>query len=232
MTTLTASNHDDSSDYDYGDESEEDSGPDSGNGSITWQVAVASQDAAGIFQLSEDLRDRLTPHFCPDTSRVLTEALARYPAAKELSGEERRALVDTLMVVQHFKTHMATERDFWGLMMDKAEYAVQHVLQLWDADELDHLYGMLKSSIMHAHYLLFIQWPAERPQGPFPPMHDEKSCRVCESTSRRTSLGPRHFVCPFEDCDDAMFDWNGWEGFWRHQVETGHVICRKALDLS
>jgi hypothetical protein len=101
-------------DCDEYDDGPENSNLDEAGSPITWQVAVASQDFVGTFQLSERLREKLESHFCPRTLNALDEALVKYLAASQLPEEERRILVDTLMMVQHFKIHMAQEQDLWG----------------------------------------------------------------------------------------------------------------------
>ena len=82
---------------------------------ITWRSAVRCQGGGGLFVLNEPLRTNLQGHFCNSAAARLHDRLPGLTGFPVLAG-----VVDTLMMVSYFETHLGTERDSWDLLMGKA----------------------------------------------------------------------------------------------------------------
>ncbi|RAO73559.1 uncharacterized protein BHQ10_009571 [Talaromyces amestolkiae] len=205
-----------------------------GDGPITWQDAVANQNIDGTFSLMGPVRLKLRRHFCSDTAKKLHEELQKFPNATELSDNMMDVLVDTMMIIQHFHTHMAPEEDSWGLIMDKAEYAVNTALRFSEEEEekLIPMTHILRGSIVHKHFMTAMKRKgtdmAQRANGENPFKKVAKRCPVCEELFDVEHIlqAQKRFLCTFEDSDPlTKHVWDDWDGFWEHQVKTGHMVC-------
>ncbi|KDN69518.1 putative mycocerosic acid synthase, partial [Colletotrichum sublineola] len=74
-----------------------------------------------------------------------------FPLLTNTPTERRWMIVDTAMVVHHFRTHLSSERNVWDMMIDKAESAVLEALGALETSELAGLEAALDLSSMHEH---------------------------------------------------------------------------------
>ncbi|KAF5615395.1 uncharacterized protein FTJAE_13380 [Fusarium tjaetaba] len=198
-------------------------------GPLDWQFAMECQDGQGLFDLDEE-RPSLHLHFCPETvtkfGPKISELLSNSSTPKEERGDVSARILDTLMMVECYKTHRAQEEDTWDLMMERAWDAVTSVLGLSDKEEtLEELAGQLRGAMMHAHYVAAT--------GVKDSEKDDSSveavrCPACHVVWRTT----RQFFCPFDDeSGDHADEFSRWGDFWSHQVHKGHVVCpREVID--
>jgi hypothetical protein len=128
--------------------------------------------------------------------------------------------------------------------MDKAAYSVLTMLGLSvdDKGEFARLELILQASVMHTHFLPDVEWPGHGTPSPFPPSKTVTACPVCGSkfaTSVKTGDDGQSepsqelpvFACPFEGCNDSTSGWSDWDQLWRHQVKSGHVVCKELESL-
>lgn len=207
-------------------------------GPITWKDAVQTQQR-GLFILPDLIRDKLHQHFCTGTTEQILEKLRRYPACDAIADAEKTQamLVDTLMMVIYFSTHLAVEEDSWYLIMDKAEHAVQRELGLGENQEdklqLEALSVILKVSMEHAHFKEALQDSQidQNNHDKAPAKEVAKTCLVCEKSfglAEGAEEGlSKGFVCLSDECyaSDGRKVWDTWGSFWKHQVDHGHLLC-------
>ncbi|SCV58186.1 related to Vault poly [Fusarium fujikuroi] len=194
--------------------------------SLDWQFAMECQDGQGLFDLGEK-RPSLHLHFCIETATnigpQISELLHNSSTAAEESDDIFARLLDTLMMIECYKTHRAQEEDTWDLMMERAWDAVISVLGLSEEEEaLDQLAGQLRGAMMHAHYIAAT--------GVKESEKDEDTagttrCPACDVIWRTT----RQFFCPFDHESDGVDEFSRWDDFWRHQVDEGHVVCAQEV---
>jgi hypothetical protein len=124
------------------------------------------------------------------------------------------------MMIECYKTHLAQEEDIWDMFIDKAWDAMLEALELSEDDlELQELQEILRSSMMHAHYLAAtgIKESEKDKEG-----GDLAYCSVCGMAW----LTARQFICPFDhESETDVDEFRNWEDFWGHQVQKGHVLC-------
>jgi hypothetical protein len=104
-----------------------------------------------------------------------------------------------------------------------------------EEDALAPLNRILEWSTQHAHFLPADELPEDGRPGPFPPSRTTEVCPACGTASGsdvpahegNQSEGVTAICCPLEDCEKSETRWNGWDELWRHQVASGHVVCRK-----
>ncbi|KAF5542941.1 hypothetical protein FNAPI_9829 [Fusarium napiforme] len=197
---------------------------------LDWLFAMECQDGQGLFELTDQARRTLRLHFCQETDRKfgteITELLGSSSAQDQEDEDMPARLLDTLMMVECYKTHCAQEEDTWDLLMERAWSAVISILGLSEKEEaLEELASQLRSAMMHAHYVAAT--------GVKNSEMDESSvgtkrCPACDAVWRTT----RQFFCPFDDESGEHADeFSRWGDFWRHQVHKGHVVCpRKVID--
>ncbi|RKL39318.1 hypothetical protein BFJ72_g6790 [Fusarium proliferatum] len=195
-------------------------------GPLDWQFAMECQDGQGLFDLGEE-RPSLHLHFCIETATKIgpqiSELLRNSSTAAEESDDIFSRLLDTLMMIECYKTHRAQEEDTWDLMMERAWDAVISVLGLSEEEEaLDQLAGQLRGAMMHAHYVAAT--------GVKDSEKDEDTtgttrCSACDVIWRTT----RQFFCPFDHESDGVDEFSRWADFWRHQVDEGHVVCAQEV---
>ncbi|KAF9772133.1 hypothetical protein IL306_010191 [Fusarium sp. DS 682] len=128
------------------------------NSPLNWQVAMECQDGNGLFNLPEQTRENLHLHFCSDTGTKLSPKISELLSNSSIPIQERDEtfgrLLDTLMMIQCYKTHLAQEEDIWDLMMERAKDALLDVLGLSEGVEaLEEVENLLRASMMHAHYM-------------------------------------------------------------------------------
>ncbi|KAF5563811.1 hypothetical protein FPHYL_5009 [Fusarium phyllophilum] len=197
-------------------------------GPLDWQFAMECQDGQGLFDVGEK-RPSLHLHFCSETVTKLgpkiSELLHNSTTPEQESYDVSARLLDTLMMIECYKTHRAQEEDTWDLMMERAWDAVISVLGLSDEEEtLEELAGQLRGAMMHAHYVAATgvkdsekdDISMETVRCPF--------CGVFWLTSRR-------FFCPFDHESGHVDEFTSWDDFWKHQVDQGHLVCpREVID--
>ncbi|SCO40195.1 related to Vault poly [Fusarium fujikuroi] len=208
------------------DSSESLSSQSNGYGPLDWQFAMECQDGQGLFDLGEK-GPSLYLHFCSETAVKIgpkISALLHNSTTPEQEGDAVSArLLDTLMMIECYKTHRAQEEDTWDLMMERAWDAVISVLGLSDEEEtLEELAGRLRGAMMHAHYVAAT--------GVKDSEKDEDTtgttrCPACDAIWRTT----RQFFCPFDHESDGVDEFSRWDDFWRHQVDEGHVVCAQEV---
>ncbi|UKZ56274.1 hypothetical protein TrVGV298_010108 [Trichoderma virens] len=93
------------------------------DGPITWEDVVGCE-KSGMFVLPNVVRERLGQHFCGKTVERLQETLRNLSDAAKVAKQDVAVLTDTLMMIQYCKTHLATQEDYWSLVIGKAERAV------------------------------------------------------------------------------------------------------------
>ncbi|KAF5700235.1 hypothetical protein FGLOB1_10902 [Fusarium globosum] len=195
-------------------------------GLLDWQFAMECQDGQGLFDLGEK-GPSLHLHFCSETvvkiGPKISELLHNSTAPEQERDSISARLLDTLMMIESYKTHRAQEEDTWDLMMERAWDAVISVLGLSDEEEtLEELAGRLRGAMMHAHYVAAT--------GVKDSEKDEDTagttrCPACDVIWRTT----RQFFCPFDHESDGVDEFSRWADFWRHQVNEGHVVCAQEV---
>ncbi|KAK4041914.1 hypothetical protein C8A01DRAFT_14425 [Parachaetomium inaequale] len=201
---------------------------------ITWRSAVRCQEDGGLFVLNEPLRTNLQGHFCDTTAARLHDRLRELTSSPVLAIAH---VVDTLMMMSYFETHLAAERDSWDLIMGKAKRAVLVVLG-FDEDEdtaVAELEEILVRSVVHAHFNEAVYSTSVERQsadGEHETGARIKTCPICDvnfDAEAWPECGDRAFVC----CDDGCYkglaggrrEFDNWDLFWEHQVEAGHLSC-------
>ncbi|KAF5587515.1 hypothetical protein FPANT_6860 [Fusarium pseudoanthophilum] len=220
------------SDYDSDDSSvsrhTSESSPSSPNvyGPLDWQFAMECQDGQSLFDLDEK-RPSLHLHFCPETvakfGPKISELLSNSSTPEEERDDVSARLLDTLMMIECYRTHRAQEEDTWDLMMERAWDAVISALGLADEEErLEELASQLRGAMMHAHYVAAT--------GVKESDKDDSSvetvrCPACDMVWLTT----RKFFCPFDHESDDVDEFASWDDFWKHQVDQGHAVCPREV---
>ncbi|KAF4435107.1 Vault poly [Fusarium acutatum] len=191
-------------------------------GPLDWQFAMECQDGQGLFGLDER-RPSLHLHFCPETvtkfGPKISELLHSSTTPEEERDDTSARLLDTLMMIECYKTHRAQEEDTWDLMMERAWDAVISVLGLSDEEEtLEELVGQLRGAMIHAHYVVATGVKGSEKDGS---SVGTVKCPACEVAWRTN----RQFFCPFDHESDDVDEFTSWDDFWKHQVDQGHVVC-------
>ncbi|KAH8648096.1 von Willebrand factor type A domain-containing protein [Ilyonectria robusta] len=194
-----------------------------------WSDIVASQTAKGIFQLDDDLRRKLANHFCPATRGSVLTLIGDLNDEGE-PGEDRDAVVDTLMMICYVETHLYQKKDLWDLMIRKAENAVATYLP--SVQIRVQVQQTLKSSIVHLHDRRY------KPQMDLASPQSKKraSCLVCAATAGEAAEAPEapnslgaNLCCGFDECEDVF---ENQEDLWVHQVSKSHVKCETEEDTT
>ncbi|ETS83529.1 hypothetical protein PFICI_05405 [Pestalotiopsis fici W106-1] len=211
-------------------------------GAITWKHAARFEEQ-GLFVLPGGVQASLHKHFCPKTVGKMHESLRDLPPTKSVKSEEHPVLIDTLLMIQYFKTHLADQEDYWNLVIGKAERTVLLALGLDENQEepLEPLYDMLSSAISHAHFLEAVKDSSvskiltETPSASPTP----GTCLVCDmpidKNDEETGAASRDFVCLADECYDtsshSRVRYPNWTEFWAHQIQSGHLICPDVSDV-
>ncbi|KAF5632731.1 hypothetical protein F52700_6268 [Fusarium sp. NRRL 52700] len=191
-------------------------------GPLDWEFAMECQDDQGLFDLNEK-RSSLHLHFCPETAMEISPKISKFLHNSSTSEQERddisARVLDTLMMIECYKTHRAQEEDIWDLMMERAWDAVISVLGLGSEEEiLEELADQLRGALEHAHYVAATGVKdSEKDDSPV----DTARCPACDVVWRNT----RQFFCPFDHEDNEDDEFTNWGDFWKHQVDQGHVVC-------
>ncbi|KAJ4035006.1 hypothetical protein NW756_007006 [Fusarium oxysporum] len=217
------SDHDERSQSNFGSPSP----PPKVYGPLDWQFAMECQDGQGFFDLSGKTQ-YLHLHFCPETAKKfgpkISELLHNSTTLEQERDDISARVLDTLMMIECYKTHRAQEEDTWDLMMERAWDAVISVLGLSDEEEeLEELAVQLRGAMMHAHYIAATGVTDSEKDG-----HTVNTvrCPACNVVWRTT----RQFWCPFDhDYDNEADEILNWDDFWKHQVGRGHVVCTQAV---
>ncbi|UKZ61226.1 uncharacterized protein TrAtP1_002494 [Trichoderma atroviride] len=205
------------------------------DGHISWQDAAGCEDG-GMFVLPVVVRERLRQHFCGTTAKHLQKAL-RDSSGANVAEETAAVLIDTLMMIEYFKTHLANEEDYWNLIIDKAERALLLALGYGEnRDEaLEPFYKTLLSSILHVHFpeslkhASVYQEEADRSLA----ASAFGTCLVCnmpiETDAKEQLIINKGYTCLADECYDGKAQcrktYTSWKDFWDHQVQSGHLLC-------
>ncbi|KAG5654841.1 hypothetical protein KAF25_009218 [Fusarium avenaceum] len=191
---------------------------------LDWQFAIECQDGSGLFDFSEDVRERLHLHFCPGAATELNSKIAKllkkYITPDSDEDELCSRMFDKLMMIECYKTHLAQEGDIWDMFINKAWDALLEVLQLSEDDRaLEELKGFLRATMAHAHYMAAIG---------IKELENDKECGnlACCPVCDTAWLTAREFICPFDhESETDVDEFRNWEDFWGHQIQKGHVVC-------
>lgn len=205
---------------------------------ISWEDAVGYE-SDGKFVLPPPLRTKLYRHFCENTVNTLREFMQKRSNMAQDTGEDYTILADTLMMIQYFKTHLLFEGDYWNPVIGDAGRTVLVALGYDQSDEesLEKLYEMLRSAILHAHFLEALKHAAveqDYMERFMVPLY-LKTCSMCDApieTERGRDVDcTKAFVCPADDCYGSQTPcgerFTLWIKFWDHQVQAGHLLCPK-----
>ncbi|KAF5982518.1 hypothetical protein FBULB1_4277 [Fusarium bulbicola] len=218
------------SDHEEGSQSSFDSTPyqHESHSPLDWQVAMECQDGQGLFELTDQARGTLRLHFCQETDGKLAPKIIELVGTSPVQdqGDEgiSTRLLDTLMMIECYKTHRAREEDTWDLMMERAWDAVISILGLSEDEAvLEELASQLRAAMMHAHYVAATGVKdSEKDESSV----DTVRCPVCDAVWRTA----RQFFCPFDhESDNHVDEFSRWADFWRHQVTKGHVVCAQEV---
>nr|RBQ96881.1 hypothetical protein FVER53263_04428 [Fusarium verticillioides] len=170
-------------------------------GPLDWQFAMECQDGQGLFDL-DDKGPYLHLHFCPKVPKKIVPKISELlhnSATLEQEGDDVSArILDTLMMIECYKTHRAQEEDTWDLMMERAWDAVVSALGLSDEEEiLEELAGQLRGAMMHAHYVAATGVKDSEEDDISAKTVRCPACDVVWLTSRR-------FFCPFDHESDVV----------------------------
>ncbi|KAJ9426141.1 hypothetical protein QL093DRAFT_2178696 [Fusarium oxysporum] len=196
-------------------------------GPLDWQFAMECQDGQGFFDLSGKTQ-YLHLHFCPETAKKfgpkISELLHNSTTPEQERDDISARVLDTLMMIECYKTHRSQEEDTWDLMMERAWDAVISVLGLSDEEEeLEELVGHLRGAMMHAHYIAATGVTESEKDGD---IVNTVRCPACNVVWRTT----KRFWCPFDhDYDNEADEILNWDDFWKHQVGRGHVVCTQTV---
>ncbi|KAL7766715.1 hypothetical protein ACKLNR_004631 [Fusarium oxysporum f. sp. zingiberi] len=197
------------------------------HGPLHWQFAMECQYGLGLFDLSGK-KQYLHLHFCPETATKIgpkiSELLHNSPTPEQDRDDISARLLDTLMMIECYKTHRAQDEDIWDLMMERAWDAVVSVLGLsYEEEALEELAGQLRGAMMHAHY---IAATAIKDSEKDDHSVETVRCPACDVVWRTT----RQFWCPFDhESDNEVDEFLNWDDFWKHQVGQGHVVCTQEV---
>ncbi|ESU17454.1 hypothetical protein FGSG_13814 [Fusarium graminearum PH-1] len=116
---------------------------------LDWEMAVKHQNGQGLFELPEEARSILHLHFCPKTRSELAVRLSKILHDQELEPDLCIQIVDSMMIIKCYQTHLAATEDIWDLMMERAQDAIAEVI---GQDTLVLFEEVLTGSMMHQHY--------------------------------------------------------------------------------
>ncbi|KAL6922242.1 hypothetical protein ACHAP8_003713 [Fusarium lateritium] len=182
---------------------------------LNWEVAVEYQNGQGLFELPESARGLLHLHFCPDTVLETVEKLDLLLSNQpRYQGSSDAVVVDTVMTILCYETHLALEEDLWDLMMERARDAVTEAI---GQETMEIMEEFLTASMMHKHYTTVegVNRYGDREST------GEARCPVCRIRWQFS----RTFSCHSERGPLMPHVFLDWEAFWRHQKESGHMAC-------
>lgn len=189
---------------------------------LNWEVAVEHQNGQGLFELPESTKGLLHLHFCAGTALVAVEKLRKILHSQGKEQEVSNAvLVDTIMIILCYQTHLALDEDIWDLMMERARDAITEIIGL---EILEALEGVLTAAMTHKHYTAVTGVDGNEVGG----SADGEICPVCDI--RWQSL--RTFFCPFDHDPDTIHVFKEWAELWEHQKQTGHMVCPRDPDAN
>lgn len=196
---------------------------------MEWLLRVIqAQRADGLFRLNKSLGDRVAQHFCYGTWQALSRWLVKRlktPVTDDANGSETLKLfIDTVMVLVYIRSHFDSERQLWGLLVQKAEGRLASGLNSLGLDTPDGLTAMADSALAHSHYGRCSQGSYEDSGQKQSPKGGRSGCDVCDAqddaplTSGSQGDGSLH--CALSECNISMDNWNE---FWAHVVEQSHI---------
>ncbi|WXC57927.1 hypothetical protein SNK03_003828 [Fusarium graminearum] len=189
---------------------------------LNWEVAVEHQNGQGLFKIPESTKGLLYLHFCPNTALVSLEKLENLLHSEGIDQKVfKMLLIDTIMTILCYESHLSLEEDIWDLMMERARDAITETI---GQEILEVLEETLTGAMMHQHYTTVTGVDGNEVGG----SADGEICPVCDI--RWQSL--RTFFCPFDHDPDTTHDFKEWAELWGHQKEIGHMVCPKKPDTN
>lgn len=196
---------------------------------MEWLLRVIqAQRADGLFRFNESLGDRVAQHFCHGTWQALNHWLVKRlktPVTDDADGSETLKLfIDTVMALAYIRLHFDSERQLWGLLVQKAEGRLASGLHSLGLDTPDGLTAMADSALAHAHYGRCSQDSHEDSGQKQSPSGGRSGCGVCDAQDdaslRSESQGDRSLQCSLSECN---FSADKWDEFWVHVVGQCHI---------
>lgn len=189
-----------------------------------------NQEAEGLFVVSDSLRKELSGHFSQGTANLLDDLVLEH-VPFGMSSEKRQNLVDTLMIISYFETHLALQKDLWALMVTKARIAVLKSLHFPNIGDEDRMNETLKLSAMHVHMDALISRETDVEYCPFLSSRTTSPCPSCQKGAKPESdevgnEGGEERTTPRFQCVECEFATEGWSsinGLWKHMVDSQHV---------
>lgn len=182
---------------------------------LNWETAVKYQNGKGLFDLLEEARNMLHLHFCPKTRLALTLKLSKILHEKGLEKILCIQIIDTMMIIKCYQTHLAMTEDIWDLVMERAQ---DDMVEAIGQDILEALERTLTESMMYQPYKAATG--QEEDDGG---ATGGATCPVCDIGWNLS----RPFFCPFDHKPGTPHAFKEWDGFWTHQQELGHMVCPK-----
>lgn len=196
---------------------------------MEWLLRVIqAQRADGLFRFNESLGDRVAQHFCHGTWQALRRWLVKglkTPITDDAdSSGTLKLFIDTMMALVYIRSHFDSERQLWGLLVQKAEGRLVSGLNSLEMDTPDGLTAMADSALAHAHYGRCSQGSPEDSGQKQSPSGGRSGCGVCDAQDdaslRSGSQGDGSLQCSLSECNFSMDNWNE---FWAHVVEQSHI---------
>ncbi|RDA92679.1 hypothetical protein CP533_3729 [Ophiocordyceps camponoti-saundersi (nom. inval.)] len=201
----------------------------SADGPIICEDAVWCQTMDG-FALADVIRTKLRLEFCTGTDASVRRLLEDLSPSAEVTD----MLVDTIMMISYFTTHLAAEEDAWCLLMDNAERAVLLSLGFEEdqEDKLKSAYDLLRITMAHTHFTEAIKTSSTERTNKQDTVLEiaSKSCPVCHDIYDLPFAARGGFVCGHDECFDGSREvWRTWDAFWEHQIAKGHLTCPETV---
>lgn len=204
-------------------------------GYVTWKEAAESQKASGIFEIDAVLRANLHSHYTLCTPAKISDSLlSMFPISKIMPAVHLQSVVDTVLVIHYFQTHLALVKDIWDMMIEKAELAVKEVLEANNTNGLAQVTCILDVGALHEHLNEYIKGKADQRYCPF--LTSEMDvCVFCQKKRQLDGFGEETedfqetnsavFGCVDGACEFTATGQGRFLEVWRHMVSCGHV-CR------
>jgi len=180
---------------------------------LNWETAAKYQNRQGLFELSEEARNMLHLHFCPSTKFALAVRLSKILHDQGLGRILCIQIIDSMMIIKCYQTHLALTEDIWDLMMERAQDAMAGSI---GQETVDLLEGILTNSMMHQHHKAATR--EEERDGGLTGGASYSMCNIRWQASRT-------FCCPFNHSPGTPHAFKEWDEFWKHQQQYGHIVC-------
>lgn len=202
---------------------------------ITWAQVAKLQRAHGLLEIDKEFREMLSDHYLENTAEKVTQSLlGTFHSFKTMPKDNHRLIVDTIMIIHYFQTHLAIDKDIWTMMIDKAELAVLKELRAQEPDDLTNTVAILDLAAMHKH--LDNHMKDIEPESCMFLTSEQNSCVFChklgllksfhEASGGFQNLITTAFKCIDEGCDFTATGGGRFRQVWEHMVSSGH-LCRQ-----